>query len=313
MTTQAPWLHALMAEDQWQAEAEAHRARLRPVLKPWLEGREAGRKQPVMDFLFEYYGFRPSRLERWSPGVGVGLTGASARSYLAFKGFREVEPGVVAVDPRVYGAERRSGLRWIASVLRNTQAREPYLGCFGMHEWAMVYRTDNIRHAQMPLRMEPEALAAFVESRAVRCSHYDAFRFFTPAARPLNRLQPTLEEMPALEQPGCLHTNMDLYRWASKLYPWVSSGLLGEAFLLALAAREVDMRASPYDLGDPRLPPICIETHEGRAEYKGHQETLAARGLPLRAALIEEVERLLGALDAEEAQKEAAIPKEKEV
>ena len=37
--TQPPWLRALMPEDQWQAQAEAHRARLRPVLRPWLDGR----------------------------------------------------------------------------------------------------------------------------------------------------------------------------------------------------------------------------------------------------------------------------------
>lgn len=37
-------------------------------------------------------------------------------------------------------------------------------------------------------------------------------------------------------------------RWAFKLYPLLSSELLLDALQVALEARELDMRASPYDL-----------------------------------------------------------------
>ncbi len=131
----------------------------------------------------------------------------------------------------------------------------------------------------------PEELAAFVESQPVCCSHYDAFRFFTPAARPLNALQPTLETRPDLEQPACLHANMDLYKWASKLWPWTGSELIGECFELALAGRDLDMRASPYDLRDLGYEPARIETAEGRARYEKEQRDLAARAAVVRLSL----------------------------
>jgi hypothetical protein len=41
-----------------------------------------------------------------------------------------------------------------------------------------------------------------VESVRVRCSHYDAYRFFTAPGRARNELRPTHERQPELEQPG---------------------------------------------------------------------------------------------------------------
>lgn len=63
-------------------------------------------------------------------------------------------------------------------------------------------------------------------------------------------------------------------RWAAKLYPLIPSSLLIDALEVALRAREIDMRASPYDLtaykGTKDFPiglgpqfstdPICVET-----------------------------------------------------
>jgi hypothetical protein len=37
-------------------------------------------------------------------------------------------------------------------------------------------------------------------------------------------------------------------RWAVKLYPLIPSSLLIDSLEIALRAREIDMRASPYDL-----------------------------------------------------------------
>ena len=273
----------------WRAQEKAHRDRLQPVLGPYLEQRSRGIKDPVMDFLFEYYGFRPSRLLRWSPGFGVALRGEAAEAFRAHPAFARTPAGI-ALDPARFPERRKQGLGWIRDLLAATETRPPLLGCHGMHEWAMVYRADTVRHGQVPLRMTPEALAAFVESTPVMCTHYDAFRFFTPAARPLNRHQPTRETMPALEQPGCLHANMDLYRWAYKLSPWTPGSLLADTFDLACRIRTVDMRASPYDLRPAGLEPIAIETPEGRSTYRDHQQRFAREAAPLR-------ERLRGVYD----------------
>lgn len=293
MIAQRPtYLHETRPASVWQAQEQAHRARLEPVLTPYLAQRSRGIKDPVMDFLFEYYAFRPSHLLRWSPGLGVALQGEAAEAFLEHPGFAHTPAGV-ALDPARFPDRRKPALRWVRDLLAATEARPPLLGCHGMHEWAMVYRADTVRHAQVPLRMSPEALAAFVEATPVVCTHYDAFRFFTSAARPLNRHQPTHETMPRLEQPGCLHANMDVYRWTYKLYPWAPADLLADAFDLARRIRAVDMRASPYDLRAFGLDPIPIETPKGRAAYRAHQQRFMREAAPLRARLRHVYETLI--------------------
>ena len=44
-------------------------------------------------------------------------------------------------------------------------------------------------------------------------------------------------------------------RWSARLYPLLPSSILLDAFEIALHAREIDMRASPYDLTQYVLPP----------------------------------------------------------
>lgn len=161
-------------------------------------------------------------------------------------------------------------------------------------------------------------------SSALRCTHYDAFRFFHPSAQPMNSVSmPTRDFQEENEQPGecnqkihlstylsgilevirwsdhvlhlsstrkivvcsgslinpspsssylplslsrsispsfsrpllgCVHAAMDLFKYAYQLYPFVSSDLLRECLVLAVTARKIDMRASPYDVS---LVPDC--------------------------------------------------------
>jgi hypothetical protein len=166
--------------------------------------------------------------------------------------------------------------------------RPAQFGCFGLHEWAMVYRSapDDVRHATWALRVPVDEVARVVEAAPLRCTHYDAFRFFTEPARPLNLIQPTRPTMPDHEQGGCLPTNMDLYKYAYKLSPLVPSEMVADCFELARDIREVDMRASPYDLTALGYEPIAIETTEGRGEYTVAQRGFADRAAVLRARLL---------------------------
>ena len=88
-----------------------------------------------------------------------------------------------------------------------------------------------------------------------------------------------------MEQSACLHANMDLYKWSAKLWPWVGSDLVGECFALACEGRDLDMRASPYDLSHLGYQPVFIETPEGRAQYESEQRTLAEKAAVLRERL----------------------------
>ena len=154
-----------------------------------------------------------------------------------------------------------------------------------MHEWAMVYRRREHRHP-VPLRLGAAATDAVVEAHELRCTHFDAFRFFTPEAVPRNRDALTRDRQPETEQPGCLHAGMDLYKWAVKLGPLVPGELLLDAFALAREIRELDMRASPYDLRDIGFDPVPIETPEGKAEYVREQRGFTERGQLIRRRLL---------------------------
>jgi len=283
-----------LPEADWRERRRAHEERVSAWTAPHQARASRGEKHPVYDFLFEYYRFRPSWLRRWHPGPDVVLQGETARDYLRWPEYHEADGGV-ALNPAALEPRRRESLAWLANLLRLTAERPPQFACFGLHEWAMVYRQTpaEVRHNAWPLRFPPDELARIVEAQPVRCSHYDAFRFFTEPARPLNRLQPTRAEAPAFEQRGCLHANMDLYKWAFKFAPFTPGELVADCFALARDIREVDMRASPYDLAKLGFAPVCIETPEGRADYERHQRDFAERSQPLRARLLAVAERLL--------------------
>ncbi|MFC5996500.1 3-methyladenine DNA glycosylase [Pseudonocardia hispaniensis] len=272
-------------EPEWRSRAAAHRCRVARWTVPHRERRRRGEAHPVLDFLFTYYSLRPAQLERWHPGPGIVLRGPSAADFLGQAGYRRHADGVT-LDLAALPDRLRSTADFVGALLAATVERAPQLGCFGLHEWAMVYRTETPRHAAVPLRLGAEGTDAVVESLSVRCTHFDAFRFFTPAARPRNAVSPRREDQIHLEQPGCLHATMDLYKWAYKLGPACPSELLADCFELAVAVRELDMRASPYDLADLGFAPVRIETPAGRAEYARAQAGFAERAAPLRARLL---------------------------
>ena len=118
--------------------------------------------------------------------------------------------------------------------------------------------------------------------------------FITPEAVPLNNFSPTRETQEDFEQSACLHANMDLYKWAYKMYPFINSDLLMACFKLALDCRTVDMKASPYDLLDLGYKPIKIETSEGKEEYVKEQLRLKKAAEPVRSSLLSEYKKLLG-------------------
>jgi hypothetical protein len=280
----------ILPPSEWLALRLAHEKRVDPWIAPRLQRASQGLKHPVDDFLFEYYPNRPSLLRRWHPGFGFALRGDEAEFYLGVPGYIATRFGMM-VEP--LPEKRRPIVEWLGQFLASTANRAPFFGCHGLHEWAMVYKSGEVRYAEQPLRLSPSEVAAVVDSLPVRCSHYDAFRFFTPEARPLNRLQPTRETSPQLEQPGCLHANMDLYKWAFKLAPWCPSDLIADTFELARDIRELDMRASPYDLSSFGYTAVPIETPEGRAEYERSQRDFAERARPLRQRLLQLCESLL--------------------
>lgn len=238
----------------------------------------------MWDFLFTYYSATPGQLRRWHPGAGVELDDALDR--LTWRWYSPGTADTVVPDAAAFAAEKPELATLVERMLRRTASRPGQFGCFGLHEWAMVYRTADHRHPA-PLRLGQHGTDLVVEQHELRCTHFDAFRFFTPEAVPRNGIALTRDDQPLLEQPGCLHAGMDLYKWALKLGPLVCGELLLDAFELARDIRLLDMQAAPYDLSAWEVAPVAIETPAGKAEYVRRQREFADRGAALRSLLLE--------------------------
>jgi hypothetical protein len=284
----------VLPEAEWRARRAAHERRVDAWIGPHLERRRRGVAHPVEDFLFTYYSHRPAQLRRWHPGTEQVLLGANADEL----GRDHVDtPEGARLDAAAAVHRLGRTLHWVRDLLTRTAERPAQLGCFGLHEWAMVYRQQaaEVRHRDYPLRLGADGTDAVVDSLALRCSHADAFRFFTEPARPLNITPVPRERQLELEQPGCLHAGMDLYKWAYKLGPLVPSELVADCFELARDIRLLDMQASPYDLSALGVEPVRIETPAGRADYVERQRGFAERGGILRVAVLAHTERWLAA------------------
>ncbi|SEJ70998.1 hypothetical protein [Demequina mangrovi] len=278
-----------LARTEWRPLAQAHEEAADALTAGRRRRAGRGESHAIEDFLYDYYSTRPAQLRRWHPGAGVVLE--DALEHAGWKLYR-TDAGRTQVDVPAFMAARGSAVDFVERLLRATADRPARLGCFGMHEWAMAYRAgEDIRHP-LPLRLGQDGTDAVVESHPIACSHFDAFRFFTPEAVPLNRIQPTRATQIDLEQPGCLHATMDLFKWSAKLTPAVPSALQLEAFALALDVRQVDMQASPYDVSGFGLPAIAVETPEGKREYVERQRDFAARGAALRARILDAITHL---------------------
>lgn len=295
MTTVTQANVTVLDEHEWRERAVQHAARVEPWVAPRLARRRQGERHPVDDFLFDYYSWRPGQLARWHPGAGVLLTG-DVRDFERVRGYAVDDAGARA-DHRTMPVDV---MRSTLALLQATASRPPSYHCFGRHEWAMVYRQapDEMRHAAWPLRLDQRAVDAVVESSPLRCTHFDAFRFYTEPARPLNVVQPTRAMQMDLEQPGCLHATMDLYKWCFRSYPAVGADLTADSFDLARRVREVDMRASPYDFTSLGYAPISIETADGRAEYVEYQRGFSREGARLRERLIAQLRLALDPMAA---------------
>ncbi|GAA1984418.1 hypothetical protein GCM10009718_22240 [Isoptericola halotolerans] len=284
----------------WRDRAATHAERADALTVVWRAARDRGEKHAIEDFLFTYYPTRVSHLRRWHAGVGAVVPAPADDERHGWRWYRgtPLPDGAtgVTLDVEAFLADRGEAVRYVRALVGATGSRAGTFGCFGLHEWAMVYRDAaagrDHRHP-LPLRLGHDGTDRVVESHRVGCSHFDAYRFFAPEARDANELRPSRERQVAMEQPGCLHANMDLYKWASKLGPAVPGELLLDAFELARDIRYTDMAASPYDVSGYGIEAVAIETPEGKAEYVRRQRGFAERAQGLRVRLLEVCDTVL--------------------
>jgi hypothetical protein len=270
----------------WHKLRDEHRAKVMPWITPRLERRSRHESHPVDDFLFEYYPISTNKLLNWHPGFGFSLVATEIEFEEFPAGTYEFADNTIQIR-REWLAKSQEAVTGLTTFLTSTQERSIRSGCFGLHEWAMVLGTEEVRHEKWPLRLSQDQIRATIDEVGLRCTHFDAFRFFTPVAAPLNPLQLTPIDRNEVEQPGCLHANMDLYKHAQRFAPIVGSNIIRNAFALARDIRSVDMQTAPYDLADLGVIPIPVETRAGREEFATLQLGFAQRAQTLRTDLID--------------------------
>ena len=289
----------LLSEQQWRGRRAAHERRVDAWTIGWRERRASGAKHPVDDFLFTYYPTRPAVLRRWHPGIGVALAGEDLADL--GDGYREAElAGTPAwlLDPTRFASLVPAALR-IAALLTATAHRDPQFGCFGLHEWAMVYRQrpDETRHEQWPLRLEPEQVRATVDGRRT-------------ALQPLRRV-PLLHGGGASAEPGAAHPRAAGPARAGRVparehgpVPAREPDLPGRGQrprrrLLRARARHPYPRHARGPVRPARAgyDPVEVETPSGRSEFAFQQRGFAARAAALRADLLAVVDRFLRTME----------------
>lgn len=294
----------LLPERLWRERERQHHATVDALTTDHLARRQRGTPHPVIDFLFTYYRTSVGSVRRWHPGPGVILENAHHDKRAEWRHYRRASlygrTGLI-VDADSVMSRGGARMRRAHNVVEATAARTGVTGCFGLHEWAMLYRTasDEVRHGQVPLRLTHEQIDEVVRGSRLRCTHFDAFRFFTPPAEPLNERRLAREDQAAHEQPGCLHAGMDVYAYTAALEAGAPGELLLDALAAAFSAREIDMRSSPYDLSQWGLNPIPVETPRGRAEFVEFQRQWITRTQELRARYLLAVRQLESFSDAD--------------
>jgi hypothetical protein len=276
----------ILSPNVWHHLREEHKEIVLPWITPRLERRSRHETHPVDDFLFEYYPISTKKLLNWHPGFGYALEAIEIESQEFPSGSYEFLNNKIQLRSEWLTKNQEAAINLI-EFLTKTQERSIRSGCFGLHEWAMVLGAEDVRHEKWPLRLSQEQIRATIDEVGLRCTHFDAFRFFTPIAVPLNPLQLTPVDRNEVEQPGCLHANMDLYKYAQRFAPIVGSEVVRSAFALAKDIRTVDMQTAPYDLADLGVVPIPVETEAGRDTFTELQLGFAQRAQILRAELLE--------------------------
>lgn len=166
----------------------------------------------IYNFIFQYYfSLNPKCLTHFSPGLNVELEDVDSDT--ATRCLAGV-PSAYLPDRSAYLIDRdalpfpSSKVKTMSSVmqlLKAVDSRRPSLRCYGLHEWAMLYRshiteannestvTKLSKFQSLPLRVTAADIQrVLIPDPAVgpilRCTHYDAIRFFTEDAKGLNRI-----------------------------------------------------------------------------------------------------------------------------
>jgi hypothetical protein len=222
-------------KEEWLQTAKFERNRVNSLLIP---GEYQDRNHPIYNFIFVYFFFNRKILFQYSPGIDVEIeSNHDPKELVTINLAPELQPvsshrdnlAVTSIEKKL----SKKFLQRTLHILKSIQSKTPSFWCFGLHEWAMQYHSTqqtltlpqkNSSFQSLPLRVTQEQIESLInpirhEAQSsvprLRCTHYDAIRFFTPSSAPLNVVSPspTRSTVDQYDQPGCIHVNMDLFKY----------------------------------------------------------------------------------------------------
>ena len=135
----------------WKFDAADHIRRMDDLLYPPGESLKARthlvKQHPIYNFIHTYYRYSTQNIKKYSPGLGIMLTDFDQENildntYLNEKYIKTTSSGSFYELPKNDAPDSTFG--WITlsktrDILYSTATRQPFFGCFGLHEWAMLY------------------------------------------------------------------------------------------------------------------------------------------------------------------------------
>ena len=243
-----------LTQSEWLPLAQAHRSRADGFTAAHRERARRGETHPVWDF--------PVQLLQPAPAPTEGLP--SRVRHGAGRPRRPRVPEPKRLRRRRRGVHGEPGLP--ARPRRDAAFRRGVVEVDGISAASVrVLRDARVGHGLprrrsasrgVPLRLGAAGTDAVLESIPLRCSHVDAYRFFTRPPSPATRAPHPCHPGPVGSSPAVCTRTWISTRWSHKLGPLVDSGLLMDCLDLAATARELDMRASPT---------ICASTGSHRS------------------------------------------------
>jgi len=123
-----------LPEEVWVAKVEQHASLVGAYTEAYLKRRSLGLKHPVLDFLFTYYSFSPTKLKQWIPSFNESLEITPQTlvkySWLDNFWFQQKEAKLFLDLSKIPKTTLKSA-KFIADLCRNILLRPPRFGCFG--------------------------------------------------------------------------------------------------------------------------------------------------------------------------------------
>ena len=158
MQTEAPVTRAPLhlERHEWTDLAVQHRKRMESLLYPehaehgstLKERRHAVDQHPIYNFLHTYYRYSAESLMRYSPGPGVRLLDTDMTSN---SGLLHSVLLLLCCGRSVHRQDKLNSLRQPRDFM-NTIDKQPVFSCYGLHEWAMLYKGHEKHQKQLDLR-----------------------------------------------------------------------------------------------------------------------------------------------------------------